>query len=303
MKKHLIPFLVLSLSIAQIGAEETKPSADKPVRPGGPAGPGAPRPDGSFFKSMDKNDDKAISKEEAGERWERLGKADKDGDGKVTMQELMANRPEGGPGSPGRPGGGEFFANSDKNKDGKVSKDEVPAEAWERLGKLDKDGDSAVSREEMAAMMPGRGGPGGPGGGELFAKSDKNGDGKISKDEVPAEAWDRIGRLDKNSDGSITKEEMAAMMQGGPGLGGPQGGPEAVFSRYDADKDGKLSKTEVPAEMWDRLSKADENADGLVSKEELKGVYRPGEGPGRNPENKPGAKPETKRPEAGTTSA
>jgi Ca2+-binding EF-hand superfamily protein len=68
-----------------------------------------------------------------------------------------------------------------------------------------------------------------------------------------------------------------------------------MFSRYDADKDGKLSKSEVPAEMWEKLSKADENADGLVSEKELEGVYRrPGDGPG---------KPAEKRPEPGSASA
>jgi len=116
------------------------------------------------------------------------------------------------------------------------------------MSKLDKDGDGAVSKEEMGAMMAGRGGPGGPGG-----------------------------------------------RPGGPGTGGPQGGPGSMLSRYDADKDGKLAKSEVPAEMWEKLSKADENADGLVSEKELQGAYRrSGEGP---------AKPAEKRPEPGSASA
>ena len=230
MKTRLIALLGCTLALAPLGAEDAKPKAEKPKGPGGGKG------DGSFFRDMDKDGDKAISKAEAGERWERLGKLDKDGDAKVTMQEMMGARPggpesgapKGGPGVPGGPqaGRGEFFKNADKNNDGKVSKDEVPAEAWERLGKLDKDSDGAVSKEEMAAMA----GPGGP---------------------------------------------------GGPG-GGPQGGPGAMFSRFDTDKDGKLAKSEVPAEMWEKLSKADENADGLVSKEELEGAYSKREGsPGK----------------------
>lgn len=237
--------LVLCLfSVSLLGADE-KPSAEtKPEKPVAPAnGPGkagkpgeGPRrgPDGSFFRQMDKDGDGAISKEEAGERWERLGRLDKDGDGKVTMQELAAMAP-GRPGE-GRPGmgGGQMFGRLDKNKDGKISKDEAPAEMWERLARLDKDGDAALSKEEMAVMAPGRPGEGRPG------------------------------------------------MPGRPGLAGP-GGPEAMFSRFDGDKDGKLSKSEVPAEMWERLSKADENADGLVSKTELESVFRAREGgaPGR----------------------
>jgi hypothetical protein len=254
MKTTFIALIGCALALAPLGAEETKPNPEKPKGPGGPGGPGAPggKGDGSFFRNLDKDGDKAVSKEEAGDRWQGLGKLDEDGDGKVTMQELMAGRPggpeggapKGGPGASGGPqaGRGEFFKNADKNNDGKISKDEAPGRMWERLSKLDKDNDDAVSKEEMAAMMAGRGGPGGPGGAK------------------------------------------------GPGGGPRAGGPAAMFPRYDADKDGRLSKSEVPAEMWEKMSKADENADGLISREELEGAY------GRR-EGGPG-KPVEKRPEA-----
>ena len=317
MKTKLIILIGCALAIAPLGAED-KPAPNPAAKGKGPGGPGAPggKGDGSFFREMDKDGDKAISKEEAGERWERLGKLDKDGDGKVTAQEMMAARPQGGPEGKGAPQGGpgkggpEMFANADKNKDGKLSKDEVPAEMWERLSKLDKDSDGAVSKEEMAAMR-GKGGPdgkgapqGGPGKGgpEMFARADKNKDGKLSKDEVPAEMWERLSKLDKDSDGAVSKEEMAAMRgKGGPGAGpggpggkgGPEGGPGAMFSRFDEDKDGKLSKSEVPAEMWEKLSKADDDADGFVSKAELEKVYRErgGQGGGPRPEKKVEDKP------------
>jgi Ca2+-binding EF-hand superfamily protein len=325
MKKEILILLGCAFAILPLGAEENKP--DAPKRPGGPGGPGEKggKGDGSFFREMDKDGDKAISKEEAGERWERLGKLDKDGDGKLTMQEMMAGRPdggrpkgdggpEGGPKGP-PPGGGpeEMFKRADKNNDGKISKDEVPAEAWERLGKLDKDNDGAVSKEEARAGGPGAGGPGGSGGPgrggpEMFARADKNKDGKLTKDEVPEGAWERMSKLDKDGDNAVSKEEMAAMMKGkggpdgrpggpgGPGgKGGPQGGPGEMLSRFDENKDGKLSKAEVPAEMWDKLSKADEDADGLVSKDELEKVYRARDGGGPRPERKPdGDRPKAK---------
>lgn len=245
MKTKLFVIAGCALLLSPLGAEDAQPKGERPKGPGGPGGPGAPGGKGEFFKSMDKDGDKAISKAEAGERWQGLGRLDKNGDEKLTMEELAAGRP-GGPGEGGAPKGGpggpqagrgEFFKNADKNNDGKISKDEVPAEAWERMGKLDKDADGAVSREEMAAMMAGRGGPGGG--------------------------------------------------PGRPGAGGPGGGPMEMFSRYDTDKDGKLSKSEAPAELWERLSKADENADGLVSKEELESVFKrdgkggPGGAPGK----------------------
>lgn len=221
MKPSTLLTLAALLIASPMIAQDEKPEA-APKGPKGPGGPGAKGGAGEFFRNMDKDGDKAISKEEAGERWERLGQLDKDGDGKVTMQELAAMR-QGGPG--GGPGGrGEFFRNMDTDKDGAISKEEA-GDRWERLGQLDKNADGKVTPEEMAAMMGGKGGPGGPGG------------------------------------------------PGREGAGGPTG-PGAMFGRYDTDKDGKLSKAEVPAEMWDKLSKADDDADGLVTKAELEKVYQ-----------------------------
>ena len=112
--------------------------------------------------------------------------------------------------------------------------------------------------------------------------------------------WERLSKLDKYSDGAVSKEEMAAMRgNGGPGAGpggprgkgGPEGGPAPMFSRFDEDKDGKLSKSEVPAEMWEKLSKADDDADGFVSKAELEKVFheRGCKGEGPRPVKKPEA--------------
>jgi Ca2+-binding EF-hand superfamily protein len=320
MKKTILILTGCALAIFPLGAED---NTKKPEGRKGPKG------DGSFFKQMDKDGDKAISKEEAGERWERLGKLDKDGDGKVTAQEMMAARPGGkgepgkgapgkgkgepgkgapgkgkgepGKGAPGKGAPGEMFKRADKNGDGKLTKDEVPEQAWARLSRLDKDGDDAVSQEEAKAGGP-PGGPKGKGkGGEFLKRADKNGDGAISKDEVPEQAWERLGKMDKNNDGSVSKEEMEAAfaaMRGqgkGPqkGKGGPQqGGPGALFSRYDKDGDGKIGEADVPAEMWSRLRKADADADGLVSKDELGKIY--GERGGKAPGNDA---PKKKRPE------
>ncbi|MEM9016130.1 MAG: hypothetical protein AAGC68_03890 [Verrucomicrobiota bacterium] len=324
MKQSILILVGLALATPSLplqSEENTKPDG-KPERKRGSGQETSARGDGSFFKMMDKNGDQSISKEEAGQRWEHLAKLDKDGNGSISAQEMAAGRGSMAQGSGARGqkgqkgGGGEMFKRADKNGDGKISKDEVPAQAWERLGKLDKNGDNAVSQAEAQEMgRPGSAGtPGKPGssgqagrGGEMLKRADKNGDGNLSKDEVPAQAWERLGRLDKNGDDVVSKEELAAgmsAMQGGAGgkkgskgKGGSQGGPGAVFGRFDTNKDGKLSESEVPAEMWGRLRNSDENADGVVSRKELDKVYKEreegGYGGGSKPEKKE-SKPEEK---------
>lgn len=284
-KLHLVVSSIALATLALASAED-KPEAPK-GRPEGPGGfdKGKGKGPGDFLRTMDKDGDKSISKEEAGERWERLGKLDKNNDGKVSPDEFAAAAP-GGPGGPGgRFEPGEMFKRGDKNSDGKITKDEVPGEAWERMSKMDKNNDGAVSKEEAEAaraMFAGKGGPGGPDRGRFFEEMDKNKDGKVTQEEAP-QAWERIGRMDADKDGAVTKEELAkgfaAMARDGKGDGkGGFGGPGAMMERMDKNKDGKLSKDEVPEEMWARISKADEDADGNVSKAELEKVMnlRPG---------------------------
>lgn len=41
------------------------------------------------------------------------------------------------------------------------------------------------------------------------------------------------------------------------------------MERMDKNKDGKLTKDEAPEFLWERISRADANSNGEVSKEEL----------------------------------
>lgn len=50
--------------------------------------------------------------------------------------------------------------------------------------------------------------------------------------------------------------------------------PEKMFSMLDANKDGKLTKEELPERLGERLGMADTNRDGAVSQEELAGLIK-----------------------------
>lgn len=128
------------------------------------------RPEGAdmarqFFRRLDKNGDGKVTLDELPEeRRERFSKlierADKDGDKALTLEEFAAGarprqdgpppgRPDQPPrfGGPGRPPAVLFLA-LDTDKDGKLSAAEINAAA-DVLKKLDKDGDGAVTLEEI----------------------------------------------------------------------------------------------------------------------------------------------------------
>jgi len=266
---------------------------------------------------------KAKGERPSGPPPEVVAKFDKDGDGKLDeaeRAEARKNRPERpggegkgrpggdkpGEGKPGegkgRPGGGaaELFKRADKNGDKKLTEDEVPAQAWARLSKADKDSDGSVTIEELQAAggnRPGGDRPGGGGHGERLKEMDKNGDGNLSKDEVPERAWEFLSRADKNGDDVLSKEELEGMRAAGGGRGGRPGGGAGggdMFANLDKDKDGKLTETEVPEQLWARLSKADKDADGAVSKAEMEAVRSAGGGKGGQRDSDGDGKP--KRP-------
>ncbi|MBN1909443.1 MAG: EF-hand domain-containing protein, partial [Pirellulales bacterium] len=130
------------------------------------------------------------------------------------------------------------FEKADKNKDGKISLNEVPEKGREGfkklLAKADKDGDKALSKKEAQAMMVSmvrriqqaqHKGPGGPKNveaskkrfheamAERFKKADKNKDGKLSRDEAPERLKAHFSELDANADGQLTPQELTTAMK------------------------------------------------------------------------------------------
>lgn len=159
----------------------------------GPAGAGRQAgagPSWNFLTRFDQNNDGQLERNELPQHFDSLfSKADADGSGAVTRQEIEAVRgraPEGsfamgrGPGgvhgqSPHRPGAflpgpSEIMRHWDKNGDNQLTTDELPAgPGRSRLASADSNGDGIITLQELEASgqrMHNRGFGGGRGPGD-----------------------------------------------------------------------------------------------------------------------------------------
>jgi Ca2+-binding EF-hand superfamily protein len=178
-----------STSVAQApkeGAPDAKPQEpsreDRPgpeSREGGRPGFGRPdggRPEGGPGGMM-RGEPKMVAQM-------MVERFDKDGDKKLDSEELLVALTEmrsmggpggpggfGGPGGPGGfggPGGamaaGRMLEQNDKDKDGKLTGDEIPERMRENLARVDTNSDGSVDKAELEKMMSRMaGGPGGRG--------------------------------------------------------------------------------------------------------------------------------------------
>jgi hypothetical protein len=127
-----------------------------------------------MLKRMDRNGDDVISKDELPKRMQsRFETLDQNGDGALDKSEQAAmleriNELRGGqkkePGPNGQPGAGpetqrrginlpQLLEKMDKNADGQLTQDELPARMQERFQSMDSDGDGVIGKDEQLAMI------------------------------------------------------------------------------------------------------------------------------------------------------
>lgn len=137
------------------------------------------------------------------------------------------------------------------------------------------------SRAEVEARMK-----------EHFAMVDANKDGAITKEEADtfksrrrAEMHDKMfSMLDTDKNGQISRQEFDARHGDGMGRGqhmgamhGHHGGMMmhgGMFSRADANNDGKVTLAEATSKALERFDRVDANKDGTVTPEERREGWR-----------------------------
>jgi Ca2+-binding EF-hand superfamily protein len=164
------------------------------------------------------------------------------------------------------------FADLDKNKDKKISRDELPSQ-WppQAFDRLDENKDGFIDEAEFDRSRRGfrMGGGGGAQLGERFSRLlDADKDGKVSRDEF-AKINQMFDTLDSDKNGELTNEEMGRFFQAmNEAQTQATGGVDvnSLYQNVDKNRDGKIT----PDEMTDeRMFKAlDLNKDGTVPRDE-----------------------------------
>ncbi len=111
---------------------------------------------------------------------------------------------------------------------------------------------------------------------ERLKAADTNADGLISRSEAAAlpRLGERFDAIDANKDGQVSFEELRASR----GKHGRHGGH---FKRVDTDNDGKVSKAEALSAAEAMFTRADANADGFVTREEMRSAHKGHRGHGK----------------------
>lgn len=164
------------------------------------------------------------------------------------------------------------FADLDKNKDKKISRDEFPGPP-QFFNRLDENQDGFIDEEEWNRMR------GRMGGGPRLAERlllflDSDGDSKVSHEEF-AQMTTLFDVLDKDRDGSLNLAELGQFFQaieeaqnratGGVNL-------NDLFEKNDKNRDAKLTPDEISN---DRLFKSlDLDGDGVITRAEATRALR-----------------------------
>ena len=142
MNRSLYGALLAALLVSGVALARQERRPDEPPRP-------APRPN-PLLQALDTDSDRALSAEEIAAAPVSLKKLDKDGDGKISQEELRPPVPAGGV-EPSELV--ERLLESDRNRDGKLSKDELPGRLKSLFDRADTNRDGFLTRDELLRLV------------------------------------------------------------------------------------------------------------------------------------------------------
>jgi Ca2+-binding EF-hand superfamily protein len=155
-----------------------------------------------------------------------------------------------------------FLKEYDRNKDGFLTRDELPERLRHNFDRMDTNNDGKLSREEVVR-------------GIVYLQPRRRPSDVVyiliemsdSDEEAAAElqrAYDVLRRTDRNRDGKINPDELKAMRLEIVG--------ERVaylIKELDANKDGRISREEARGEILRNFDRLDRNKDGYIDRDEL----------------------------------
>lgn len=183
-----------------------------------------------------------------------------------------------------------MFERADENGDGKVTREEIVAFAQDRVNMLDADGDGAFTEKDLRNWVNGRINTVTE---RRFQQRDPNGDGRITKQEFTKNAQRQqaaermFGQYDANGDGAITPREMTRMTQQmverrrQQQREQSQDGRDMVgrnFASLDLNGDGKVTRKEAETRSKRMFGERDANDDGVLTQEETRRSRGQGQG-------------------------
>jgi Ca2+-binding EF-hand superfamily protein len=226
-----------------------------------------PRP---VFEALDTNHDGTLSSNEIQAAPQAILKLDLNHDGQLTTDEIIPRLETAG----AKPD--ELVKQLmlfDKNGDGVLTQDELPARMAGMFKRGDTNHDGKLTADEIRAMAASQGAPNGtpvrPGQASgvfrfdpILNALDLDHDSTLSSGEIAAASKSLLA-LDLDHDGVLSADEVKMHQMTSAERA------DHMLDEWDTNKDGKLSKEETPERMVPDFEKIDTNVDGFLDKTEL----------------------------------